>query len=335
MAIRKDPGRNRWLVDLRRRGLRKIFGKSRVRKYFPTKPEAIRFEAFVISQLTQDQPWNPVTADRRSLQDLVERWHQVHGHTLRDGDRRRDKLLAICQGMGNPLASEVTAQMYVDFRHTRLTGDDAVSVNTVNHELAYLKAVFNELDRVGDWTHGNPLAKVRKLQLLDSELSWLDADQIQALLRELKASSNESVYWVARICLNTGARWNEAESLKRRQIRDGKIHYTKTKSGRARSVPYKDPELDAWLKDKGGQGALFTPCVGAFRKAIQRAGIDLPAGQLTHVCRHTFASHYMANGGDVITLKEVLGHATLAMTARYAHFAPDHLADVPGRSPLA
>ncbi|WP_410174014.1 tyrosine-type recombinase/integrase [Microbulbifer thermotolerans] len=81
-------------------------------------------------------------------------------------------------------------------------------------------------------------------------------------------------------------------------------------------------------------GKLFSPCTGAFRKAIERAGIELPPGQLTHVCRHTFASHYLMNGGDILTLQKILGHSSLTMTMRYAHFAPDHLSDVPQRSPL-
>ena len=62
--------------------------------------------------------------------------------------------------------------------------------------------------------------------------------------------------------------------------------------------------------------------------------MDLPVGQLTHVLRHTFASHYMMNGGDIITLQRVLGHASLAMTMKYAHFSPGHLAEVVTLNPL-
>jgi site-specific recombinase XerD len=41
---------------------------------------------------------------------------------------------------------------------------------------------------------------------------------------------------------------------------------------------------------------------------------------------HTFASHFMMRGGNILTLQKLLGHATLEMTLIYAHLSPDHLA---------
>lgn len=48
-----------------------------------------------------------------------------------------------------------------------------------------------------------------------------------------------------------------------------------------------------------------------------------------------FASHYMMNGGDILTLQRVLGHASLAMTMKYAHFSLGHLAEVVNLNPLS
>lgn len=42
-----------------------------------------------------------------------------------------------------------------------------------------------------------------------------------------------------------------------------------------------------------------------------------------HDLRHTFASHWVMNGGDLYKLQRILGHTTPALTQRYAHLAPD------------
>ena len=73
------------------------------------------------------------------------------------------------------------------------------------------------------------------------------------------------------------------------------------------------------------RGALFSPAYEAFKAALGRAGIELPKGQRTHVLRHTFASHFMMRGGNILVLQQILGHSTIMMTMRYAHFAPNHL----------
>jgi site-specific recombinase XerD len=42
--------------------------------------------------------------------------------------------------------------------------------------------------------------------------------------------------------------------------------------------------------------------------------------------RHTFASHFLMNGGDLYTLKEILGHKELNTTARYLTITTAHKA---------
>ena len=88
--------------------------------------------------------------------------------------------------------------------------------------------------------------------------------------------------------------------------------------------------------DKAETGTrLFDYAYSAFRDGVERAGLALSDGQLTHVLRHTFASHFMMNGGNILVLQRALGHANLTMTMRYAHLAPDHLQRVSELNPLA
>ena len=151
------------------------------------------------------------------LSDAIRLWHKVHGHTLKDARYRFSRTLAIADAMGDPLISEFTARTFANYRADRA---GKVSNSTLNHELRYLRAALNELVRL-DFMESNPLVKVRQFKVSETELAYLDSFQIEALFTALRDSKNSSVYWVARICLNTGARWVESESLYKRHVQRG------------------------------------------------------------------------------------------------------------------
>ncbi|EMJ7592505.1 tyrosine-type recombinase/integrase [Klebsiella pneumoniae] len=330
MTVRKNPAGG-WICELYPNGAK---GK-RIRKKFATKGEALAFE-----QYTVQNPWQEEKEDRRTLKELVDSWYSAHGITLKDGLKRQLAMHHAFECMGEPLARDFDAQMFSRYREKRLKGEYArsnrvkeVSPRTLNLELAYFRAVFNELNRLGEWKGENPLKNMRPFRTEEMEMAWLTHDQISQLLGECKKHDHPDLETVVRICLATGARWSEAESLRKSQLAKYKITYTNTKGRKNRTVPI-SKELYESLPDNK-KGRLFSDCYGAFRSALERTGIELPAGQLTHVLRHTFASHFMMNGGNILVLQRVLGHTDIKMTMRYAHFAPDHLEDAVKLNPLA
>jgi site-specific recombinase XerD len=62
-----------------------------------------------------------------------------------------------------------------------------------------------------------------------------------------------------------------------------------------------------------------------FAKAYKDSGVRKIERQSTHILRHSFASHFMMNGGNILTLQKILGYSTVNVTMRYAHLSPDHL----------
>lgn len=347
MTVRKlDDGKPLpWLADIRPGGR----NGPRRRKRFATKGEATAWELWQLEQ-SADKPWlgeedenvAESPADARRLADLVERWYGLHGQSLRDGEQRRSKLLLICESLDNPIASEFTANDFAKYREARLTGavsdrraathvSKGVSISTVNRDHAYLRAVFNELKRLGEWQGDNPLAGMRLYRVTESELAFLYPDEIKSLLAACDASSNPDLGAVVRLCLATGARWGEIQNMTQSQVAQNRLTFTHTKGGKRRTVPI-NQELNALIPKR--RGKLFSECYRHFETAISRAGIELPEGQSTHVLRHTFASHFMMNGGNILVLQKILGHSTITMTMRYAHFAPDHLEDVLRLNPL-
>ena len=334
MAIKKlQKG---WQVDIRPTGA----GGSRIRKSFRTKREA---EAFEVSERAKGNAgeWQPPTKDKRRLSDLVKDWYELHGHLLKDSTKRLAKLEGTCKRLGDPIANKFTGEHWLRHRKVRLTEkhprkDTCISPNTVNHEHAYLSAVFGTLIKLNNWILPNPLSGIPKIKIDEPELIYLELDQIRMLMSELENSRNENVLMIASICLSTGSRWGEAESLQAHQVKKGMVHFSKTKNGKLRSVPIL-PELEAdLLKGKDRFGPLFEgTSIAAFRQAVKRSNLHLPDGQMTHVLRHTFASHFMIQDGNILKLKDILGHQTLTMTLKYAKLAPRHLIDATTKNPLA
>ncbi|MWV13752.1 tyrosine-type recombinase/integrase [Pseudomonas sp. R-28-1W-6] len=325
MAIEQLPD-GRWKVDVE-----PIKGK-RFRKIFKTKAEAQRFEATCRTKVVDTPSWSPKPKDRRRLSELCTRYYDLHGHTLADSARLKQVLAKLAKDLGDPVAVTFTGNAYCETRRLQL--EAGVHGKTLNNRLGYLKAVFNELFRLGDTDYPNPLAKVRPLRLQERPLSFLSLPQINEVLEALDArETTPGIGLVARVCLSTGARWGEAQALTPERVRNGAVTFANTKSRKTRSIPI-DKALAAQLVAHFKRHGLFSNCMLTFSRVLATTSIKLPAGQATHVLRHTFASHFVMRGGNILTLQKILGHSSLTMTMRYAHLSPDHLQDALRLNPL-
>ena len=84
-----------------------------------------------------------------------------------------------------------------------------------------------------------------------------------------------------------------------------------------------------WLfPNASGQGPL---CAGTvqrlIKRVLRRAQIGKPASM--HTLRHSFATHLLEAGVDILTVQKMLGHRQLSTTAHYLHLRSDHLRRLP------
>ena len=122
--------------------------------------------------------------------------------------------------------------------------------------------------------------------------------------------------FVLRLLLGTGLRWAEACRATRAHVCGGLLEVEHTKSGRLRRVPLSSElraEIACWAY-RLVPYAVGSP--GSFSRMIRHhTGI---ADFHVHRCRHTFAMRWLAAGGNLAVLQQVLGHRDLATTMRYA-----------------
>ena len=94
-------------------------------------------------------------------------------------------------------------------------------------------------------------------------------------------------------------------------------------------VDYERPKLNGKGSDylflsQGGNPVTSNAIKLMFSRLAKKSGVTRLHA---HLCRHTFAVNYLLNGGDIFTLKEILGHTTLEMVNHYLHFTRAQITD--------
>lgn len=318
--IKQDDGR--YLVDIRPQGR----DGKRIRKRFATKSEAQQYERWAVSSF-HNKEWQDVLPDRRLLSELISIWFQLKGQMMKSATNTHNKVKAIDKRLGYPRADKINKKMIADYRAKRF--EAGVAANTINRDITAISAVFGTLIETGNYHGENPFSGTKKLKIATAEMGFLSRVEIKALLAELPDDERLA----AELSLSTGARWGEVKGLMSTRIAHARVTYTDTKNGKDRTVPISE-DLEKALKARG-RGYIFSNVdYDIVREALKKVAPDLPKGQAVHALRHTFASHFVMNGGNILVLQKILGHANIQQTMVYAHLAPDFLQEAIRFNPM-
>ena len=319
MSIKSIP--NGYEVDCRPQGR----SGTRYRKRFKTKAEAVHYERWLITTKNQ-KDWVEKPKDKRQLITLIELWYKHYGQQLKTGEKELKHLIKLDKDLGQPKAYQVTKNLLSDYRANMLAAGKKAT--TINRNHWRLSGVFKVLIKSGELVGDHPLKGFAQLKEPSREMGFLSLDEIRLLLSSLDGDALK----ITKLSLATGARWSEAANLRGSNLISGKVLFINTKNGKNRTVPIK-PELFSEIFT-GKSGNLFKPCYMDFYEVLKSLNFDLPKGQAAHVLRHTFASHFVINGGNILTLQRILGHASVLQTMTYAHLAPDYLTEALEFNPL-
>ncbi len=226
---------------------------------------------------------------------------------------------------GNKRLKDISPFLVEKYKQKR---KEEVKPATVNRELACMKHMFSLAIKWGKTTK-NPVKEVKLFKENNQRLRFLTEDEIYRLIE----SCSKQFKPVVITAINTGMRLNEILGLKWKDIdfERNLIILDESKSGSPRQIPISDvlKETLINLNPKSTEEHLFLNKFGkpyrdvreAFDRALRKAKIY---NFRFHDLRHTFASHLVMSGIDLVTVKELLGHKTIQMTMRYSHLSGKH-----------
>jgi site-specific recombinase XerD len=229
---------------------------------------------------------------------------------------------------------------------TRWTGHPNMSsprgrlaASTIQNYVRGLRAFFNWLYKEG-YTEEHILGDLRPPRAPQKLVAILTESEIRVILSCLQTDTASGCRDAAIIitALDTGLRLSEITSVK---IADAQIQegYLKVmgKGAKERIVPVGGLAQKALQRYvfhfrpepiRNDDNNLFLTLDGypmsneAVRLILKRISKKSGVSRLhPHLCRHTFATNYLINGGDVFSLQQILGHTSLEMVRRYVTLA--------------
>ena len=255
------------------------------------------------------------------------------GHTLRFVEWLESKGGEYNAAIGDPYERDYAVR---DYRRELLTVQ-CLAPRTVAQHISALGSFY-------DWI-GLGRAEGVGVDLPDPDRTGIESEADRRAVLRAAQRRGERDYAIIGLMMFAGPRVDEVARLNVDDIaiteRTGQLAIRYGKGGKTRTLPLMPPARDAvrpWLRARDGlaregERALFVNRTGTRLsvRSIQSAHAQVAAAanipMTPHTLRHTFAHFYLDNGGDVVTLQKLLGHASLESTRVYLNRSASAVAD--------
>jgi integrase len=218
--------------------------------------------------------------------------------------------------------------------------NEGLSPASVKHILGLIRRVYNKMITWEYYDGRTPTASVQMPKVDNGRVRYLTHNEADQLMAALKSRS--PFWWrIAMISLHTGMRLGEIMALTRIDIDfQGKVIYVQRGKAGSRMVQMNDtarailqnapvhPASSLVFPQRNGEQIQTQNSGKLFSRVVKKLNLNpegTPDSQkvVFHTLRHTFASWLVMAGIPLYTVSKLLGHASLDMTYRYAHLAPD------------
>lgn len=211
------------------------------------------------------------------------------------------------------------------------------ATSTISRNVATLKAYFGYLYRAG-YIGTDPTIQLKAPKIEKKMPEILTPKEVDLLLSQPSMKTNKGIRDRAMLELlyATGIRVSELISLKLSDVNLSASYIHCQDVNRERIIPFGSMaknilkiyirEARPAMVDNEAEEVLFTNCNGTpmsrqgfwklLKKYAKNAGIQTDI--TPHTLRHSFAAHLVANGADLRSVQEMLGHSDISTTQIYA-----------------
>lgn len=204
------------------------------------------------------------------------------------------------------------------------------NMNTRNKEFRNISIYVNLAIEDQGIKMENPFKKFKKPRTTD-RIIFLNKDEIKLFYDEFNSSDCDLRHkkylrvWLLMMC--TGLRVGDVVKITKDQILENSIVFVPQKSqkaGKIHSIPL--TKMARKFINPEGDYIGLNVSTDAIRSAIsdvaKKLGIKKTVNN--HLARHTFATQFLLNGGDILTLQKLLCHRDISDTMKYEHITQDY-----------
>jgi site-specific recombinase XerD len=310
-----------WQTDVSHAGKRIRFGG------FGTRAEAEAAEADIRSKLIAGLPIEGYeTPERRTLGNLrdlaVEKfWKGTKGE--RTSVLNADDVVDL---LGDVEVKHIT-HLAIEAMIHRLK-DRGCAGATVNRKLAALSKMLRLAETRG-WISKVPT--IHRQKESEHRIRYLSVSEECQVLNWFYTTGNLDMHSLIEFLIDTGVRLSEALEARWDAFEGEWLALYDTKNGGHRRVPMTPRAKRAFEsrpKDSPRPWNLtVSQCDYYWGRMREHLGLENDSQFVIHSLRHTFASRLVQRGVELQVVAKLLGHRSILTTMRYAHLAPQNLAD--------
>jgi len=250
----------------------------------------------------------------------------------------------IAPKLGQLTMSKVTSFDITNFIETMKHKN--LAPGTINRGLVLLRYAYKLAERWQEpGVNSSAWVSIKQLKVDNRIERYLTPEQSDCLLQAVKKSLNPQLTFIVAFLIYTGARKREVLEIKWRDINLNQSSWkiSKNKSNKVRHVPLSEGAIETlkavrekWRIQHNGveaeqddfifanptTGKPFSSFFYSWNTARDKAG--MPELRV-HDLRHSFASFLVNAGRSIYEVKELLGHADIKTTSRYAHLSQESL----------